>query len=161
MKKIKWVLLMALSISCNFFGPVDSSTMKQIELKPNEDQIIGNWFLDEFSFRFLENTELSRVKKTNLIIDNKGRFEMINFPRIRDLNLTKDSINLSFQGEWYLQKSFNDKFWELKLKFQLSKNENRSMIFKLYDSKNDGLIFWKFIGDPDTGNRLLFKKSID
>lgn len=158
MKNIKYLLIIIIFSSCNFFEPIDKTSMKKIELKPDKEKLIGKWELDSFSYNSIKKQEKKFDGTVFLTLSDNHIFEINDLPNYNQMGSLIEPKFTSFNGNWSLSKSFNKKYWELKLEFLTNQNR-RSQVFKLYNKKNDGLIFWKSIGDPDSGNRLLFKKT--
>ncbi|UPT69605.1 MAG: hypothetical protein M0D53_10535 [Flavobacterium sp. JAD_PAG50586_2] len=71
---------------------------------------------------------------------------------------TKGYINA--KGNWKIAKDFEGTKWVLQLNFEkddISK-DGFLMEFDLYFER-EKLILWYFVGDPDSGERLLFEKE--
>ncbi|MBV7269339.1 hypothetical protein [Winogradskyella luteola] len=158
MKKINYTFVFLILASCHFFNPIGESSMKRVEVKPEKQKLIGEWELDSFSYSFIKEQEKSFTEKTLLVLKEEGKFLLENFPNHDTFGNLTETDFIDVDGEWTIRESSNKEFWDLKLEFKINQDRNRSLVFQLYDKKDLGLILWKSIGDPDSGNRLLFKK---
>ncbi len=163
MKKILALLIISFCIfSCKYFNvsPVNGITTKNLSKKPLSKDFIGRWKIDSHSYGLI-GKEGYKHKNVELIIKNNGSFEAKNFPNFIDAfseNKIKDYINA--EGTWKIGKDFDDEKWVLDLNFEQSESyrDDLSVEFELY-TEEEKLILWHFIGDPDSGERLLFKKK--
>ena len=162
MKKF-FVLILFLSLnSCRYFNvsPVNGITTKDLTEKPKTIQFIGKWKLDKFSYDLI-NQNGYEIKTVELNIKSDGSFELKNFPNFIDVftkSKTKEYLNVG--GNWKIGKNFSDENWVLGLNFEKSSlyRNGFAMDFELYEEKGK-IILWYFVGDPDSGERLLFRKE--
>jgi len=163
MKKASVLLILVLCIcSCRYFNvsPVNGITTKNLTEKPLPKDFIGKWKIDKHSYDLISK-EGYEYKDVELVIKNDGSFNAKNFPDFIDVfskKATKEYLNA--KGTWKIGKDFDDEKWVLGLNFEKSKlyRDDLAVEFELYIEK-EKLILWYFIGDPDSGERLLFEKK--
>ena len=91
---------------------------------------------------------------------SNGTFEITNLPNfINEFYKTEKGI-LNTNGKWKVGKDFEGKKWVLELEYTKSSlfEKGMSIEHELFE-QNNKIIIWKFIGDPDSGERFLFKKK--
>ncbi len=164
MKRILVFILVISSLSsCRYFNvsPVDGVTTKSVSQEPKVKELVGTWGIDHFSYDLIKKNGYDANKKVELILSEDGKFEAVNFPEFMDVfNDTKGKRFLQLSGKWEIKKDYKNEYWVLKLNFDKSgfyKN-GLSTEYELY-LKDDHLIIWSFIGDPDSGDRFLFEKK--
>lgn len=158
MKHILYLLLILSFSSCYFLndGPVNG---KYLNKKPSIDEMVGIWEVDKFSYELNEHKGYER-KKIELTLKANGSFQISNLPNyINVFDQTEDRF-VTTEGKWELEKDFKKEHWVLKMNFSNSNLYNKGMIvwYDLY-LLEDELIIWNFIGDPDSGNRFLYRKQ--
>ncbi|AXT18464.1 hypothetical protein D7030_07575 [Flavobacteriaceae bacterium AU392] len=162
MKKIKLILLtialLLFIISCNF--PISpngsvSSKLKKIYDKPKIEDLAGTWEVDSFSYEFIKESYDIGNKKVELTLNENGTFIVKNVPDFNDLNKENKNKLFEVEGKWKLN-NYKNKEWNLYINSK--KNYGLTSVFYLYIKEGE-LIIWDFIGDPDSGNRLLFTKK--
>lgn len=164
MKKLL-ILIIILSLnSCRYFNvsPVNGISTKNLTEQPKKLDFVGTWEIDKFSYETINEMGYN-FKKTELNFKLNGKVEAKNLPsfiKTFSENKTKDFLNM--QGTWNIGKDFDDEKWILFLDFKNSKSkeQNFGTEFELF-KENEKLILWYFIGDPDSGERLLFKKKTE
>lgn len=166
MKKIiLFISVICLLSSCRYFNvsPVDGITTKNVSEKPKPEDLLGTWEIDNFSYDLIKENGYDRNKEVEveLRLSENGKFEAINFPEFIDVfNDTKEKRFLQLNGSWKVEKDFKNEYWVLRLDFDESEfyKSGLSINYSLY-LKNNNLIIWNFIGDPDSGERFLFEKK--
>ena len=158
MNKILCLIIIVTFSSCRYFNvsPVDGITTKNLTEKPLSEEFIGSWKIDKYSYELIEKKEYKQ-KNVKLIIKNDGSFAAKNFPDFVNVfseNKMNEYINAN--GTWKIGKDFKGEKWTLSLDF--NKSEYFSTEFELY-RQDEKLILWYFVGDPDSGERLLFEKE--
>lgn len=162
MKKIILLLIVINFSSCRYFNvsPVNGITTKNITEKPLSKDLLGTWLIDIYSYDLLRKKGYE-YKKVELSIRNDGSFEAKNLPDFINVFSKKNTKEYTTsKGTWEIAKDFDGENWVLQLKFEKSDfyKEDFSTEFDLY-LEEDKLILWFFVGDPDSGERLLFKKE--
>ena len=147
MKKIIITFLVVVFLaSCGGGFGIDNNIQTH-NVNYEEKDIIGNWKLDKFSYKYLSsNREIDSI----YIIFNEGG--------IFKLNNSKDLFNSiidnkTSNGKWKVIKYENigDR---LNLIYDDNTNQSGLNVYK----KGDEYQIWYFFGDPDTGERLRFLK---
>lgn len=162
MKRFLFIIPILILSGCRYFNvsPVDGITYKNLSEKPDIDQIAGVWEVDKFSY------DLARVNgydniKIELKINKDNTFEAQNFPDfITVFKEEKEHKLYNLKGKWKIEKDYKGELWILNLRFEDSElyKGRISISYDLY-LKDDKLIIWSFIGDPDSGERFLFEKK--
>jgi len=99
-------------------------------------------------------------KKIELNLKENGTFKITNLPNfINVFDQTTDKY-VNTDGTWEIEKDFKGKRWVLNMSFNKSNlyENGMSTSYDLY-LQDDGIIIWYFIGDPDSGERFLYKKK--
>ena len=160
MKNLRYLIFFVIVTSCNFFGPIDKSSIKDIEKKPDGKDLYGEWKPDHFSYEFVQDQNIPIKKDGVLILNENHSFEIKDIP---DLDYFRRYGKISYfnlKGVWEVRKSINKKYWELKLGSKTSNSEiTEYLSLRIFNKKNTGLVFWKFFGDPDMGHRLMLIKN--
>jgi len=156
-KKLFTIILFLILSSCNFMPNADESKMKKVFKKPTLNKISGSWEIDKFSYSFINESLNLKDNRIILTLNSDNTFEVTNYPKFDAFGIVKDSISKSYKGQWKFKKAYNKKSYNLILE-DFSQKIVWAKEFVLYDKKNSGLILWKFVGDPDSGNRMMFKK---
>jgi hypothetical protein len=135
--------------SClNGLGPV-SSNLKKFTEKPEENELVGDWEVDEFSYEFIRDNYNSNPKEMIFKINDDNTYH---FKNVYDFENPKDSVSFNVSGQWEI-KDYNSQGWNLDLDF----SRNFGLANNWFLFKEDGeIIIISFIGDPDSGDRLLF-----
>lgn len=158
-KKNFYTFIGFILISCNFFGPVESSIQTH-NVDYNEKDLIGTWKLDKFSYEYLSKKE--NLDSIYITFNSDSTFVLNNsihlFDRMdyRDNEKINGKIdNLKTEGIWKIirYETLNHKYFIL----NFEDNETRSD-FKVF-KKGDEYQIWYFFNDPDTGQRLRFLKN--
>ncbi|CAM3930514.1 Lipocalin-like domain-containing protein [Flavobacterium branchiophilum] len=162
MKKLLFVIVILSITSCRYFNvsPVNGITTKNLTEKPVERDFIGTWEIDKYSYALINKMEYEN-RKVELSLNSNGEFETTNLPNFVEVfreNKNKDFINK--KGTWKIGKDFEDENWILFLNFEnsLKKEDAFGIEFELF-MEEEKLILWHFVGDPDSGERLLFRKK--
>jgi len=156
MKRLFSLIIILSFSSCRYFNvsPVNGITTKNLSEKPLSKDIVGIWEVDKYSYELIQENGYE-PKKVILKIKSDGNFEAINFPDFMDVfsgKISKKYINV--KGKWSLTKDFEEEKWVLLMDFE----NNQVTDFDLFLEENK-LIIWTFIGDPDSGNKFLFRKK--
>lgn len=155
-------LIFLLLTSCGGgFGPVENSIQtKNVDF--TEKDIIGEWKLDKFSYKYLSVKE--NFDSIYITFKSDSTFEINNSKHLFDLNensfLTEDQSdtggiidNEITKGNWKIEQLSNFKTLQLLI-------ENKEYLTGLnINKKEDKFQFWYFFGDPDSGERLRFLKQ--
>jgi hypothetical protein len=162
MNKVIFLIIILTHTSCRYFNvsPVNGITTKVLTEKPKTEEFIGKWKLDKFSYDLI-NQNGYESKSIELNIKSDGSFEAKNFPNFIDAFAeSKNKEYINAKGNWEIGKDFSDENWVLELYFEKSNlyRDNFAMEFELYEEK-EKMILWFFVGDPDSGERLLFRKE--
>jgi hypothetical protein len=161
MKRIFYLLIVLTLTSCRYFNvsPANGITTKNLTKKPTQPEMIGIWEVDKFSYELNEEKGYEK-KKIELNLKENGTFEITNLPNYINVfdKTTERFVNTN--GIWKIEKDFKEKYWVLKMNFNKSNLYERGMTtwYDLY-LQEDGIIIWNFIGDPDSGERFLYKKQ--
>lgn len=146
-------------ISCNFFGPVDSSIQTH-NVEYSEKDIIGTWKLDKFSYEYLSKKEnldsiyITFKSDSTFVLNNSiDLFDRMDYRDNEKINGKID--NVETEGKWKIIRYETLNHKDFNLNFE--DNETRSD-FKVF-KKGDEYQIWYFFNDPDTGQRLRFLKN--
>lgn len=159
MKKIIFSTFIGLIlISCNFFGPVDSSIQTN-NVDYSEKDIIGTWKLDKFSYEYLSKKDnldsiyITFKSDSTFVLNNSiDLFDKIGYRPKDKINGKIDNTNS--YGKWKITNYKVSKNKVLSLNFNNIKKSGFD-VFK----KEDEYQIWYFLNDPDTGQRLRFLKD--
>ncbi len=161
MKKITLLIILLTLTSCRYFNvsPVNGIKTENLTKKPTQTEMFGIWEVDEFSYDLIERNGYEK-KKIELNLKENGTFEISNLPNFINVfdQTTERYVNTS--GTWKIGKEFNGENWVLEMSFNKSNlyENGMSISYDLY-LQDDGIIIWNFIGDPDSGERFLYKKK--
>lgn len=169
---LKTILLLTLflNISCRFNPSTDPNavsktkspqmTLYKVTEKPEDSLLIGIWEVDSFSYEFIREQIKIDNKKVTMRIGENGNVKGYNLPNFSVSNFNKPTTLVKPNGTWRLNQSYKKDRWQITISFEKKENKHYgfSGYFDIY-KRNDSLFLWKFIGDPDSGNRLLFKKK--
>jgi hypothetical protein len=158
MKIIFITLIGLILISCNFFGPVESSIQTN-NVDYNEKDITGKWKLDKFSYEYLSKKEnldsiyITFESDSTFILNNSVKL----FDRTADLN-KNEKINGKLdnkisKGKWIIKQYTNHKTLDI-----THENNTYELGLNVYKKGKDYQI-WYFFNDPDSGQRLRFLKE--
>lgn len=147
-------------LSCRYIGPADGIFTKNVEIKPETKALEGVWEVDQQSYDLVREQYSLNGKKIKLLVFPNGTFNIENLPDFINDGFGK-SINNRFHnvsGNWNLEQVENH--WKLAMNYNASELYPQGCwtLYDLFMQKND-LMIWVWIGDPDSGNRLLFKKE--
>ena len=156
---IKVIIILMFAYSCQSRGPVDNSKLQKVIEKPTKSKLTGAWEVDSFSYDFISKAYDMNNNRIILTLNNDNTFEVINMPFYDHFGTPKSKELSDVTGLWELKQSFK-KNWELKLKFVDGEKQN-SLSFILFNKLNKDLRLWYYIGDPDSGNRLMFTKTVE
>ncbi len=156
------ILIMFSIIQCRYFNvsPVDGIRIKNLKEKPENTELFGSWEIDKESYDYMKTMNYLNNKSVTLILNSDQTFIANNFPDFLFSETIPDSIlHLPFEGTWKINKDYYGN-WVLDLSFDKNEfyKDGMSIFYDLY-KKNDNLIIWAFIGDPDSGERFLFMKK--
>ncbi len=161
MKKILLFIALLTISSCNFFGPVDKTTMKPVK-ELDDNAITGIWIADNFTYKLAHEKGSYKKDSLQLIFKKNNTFKMINVPDFISFedNYQKsiESELIDLEGKWKLDtingsESLNMEFYKSKI-FEKGLNTN----FNIYQ-KDGKLKIIYFVGDPDADERFLFLKK--
>jgi hypothetical protein len=156
MKHPIYIFTFIILTSCHFHGPIDENVMMKITKEPSDAELIGRWEVDSFSYNLIKKQYIIKDQKVELVLNDNGKCHAINFPDFINDGFGK-SINgklINGTGKWTIKPENNT--WVLDLEF-----DNGGLIsssFGLF-KKNSELVIWRFIGDPDQADRLMFNKN--
>jgi len=159
MKKVIIFFLTLFTItSCNFFSSTDSSIQtKNVDF--NEQNIIGTWKMDKFSYKYLSSDK--KVDSIYIVFYQNGKFTANNSKDLFNISPqrnTKNGIinNKNSNGKWDIkQYQYREKIYKtLELTYEDNTNQIHLNVYK----KVDEYQIWYFFGDPDNGYRLKFSK---
>lgn len=140
-------------------SPVNGITTKNLTEKPTQTEMAGIWEVDKFSYDLVQKKGYEK-KKIELDLKENGTFEITNLPNF--INVFDQTLerNVNTSGTWEIGKDFNGEKWVLNMRFNKSNlyENGMSTSYDLY-LQDDGIIIWDFIGDPDSGERFLYKKQ--
>lgn len=147
-----------ITISCNFFGSIDSNIQTN-NIVFNEKDIIGTWELDKFSYDYLLAT--SKFDSIHFTFNSNGTFVLNNSKNlfVYDLDLDKNKIlidNQKTKGKWNITQNKVLDRNELNIFFDNEKYPLSGL--NIYKKKEEYQIWW-FLNDPDSGERLRFIKK--
>jgi hypothetical protein len=133
--------------------------LTKVTQKPNDSLLIGTWEVDKFSYDYIEKLIDIEGKKIMISIHKEGVLGSANLPNFRWSNEDKPTKLINPEGTWKLNQSYKKDRWQISMSFGRQggyeyRFAGRYDIYK----RNDSLFLWMFIGDPDSGNRLLFQK---
>ena len=161
MKRIICLLILSTLISCRYFNvsPVNGITTKNLTVKPTQAEMIGTWEVDKFSYELNEHKGYEK-KKIELNLKKDRTFSISNLPNyVKVFDKTEDKF-VNTSGTWKIGKDFKGEKWVLNIRFDKSNlyEKGMSTYYDLY-LQDDGIIIWNFIGDPDSGERFLYRKK--
>lgn len=161
MKKILYLLIILTLASCRYFNvsPVNGITTKNLSKKPTQYEMIGIWEVDKLSYELNERRAYEK-KKIELNLKENGTFQITNLPNYINVFDKTTERFVNTKGTWKIGKDVKGEKWVLNMDFDHSSlyENGMSTSYNLY-LQDDGIIIWNFIGDPDTGERFLFKKK--
>lgn len=161
MKRIICLLILATLISCRYFNvsPVNGITTKNLTEKPTQAEMIGTWEVDKFSYELNEEKGYEK-KKIKLNLKDNGTFSITNLPNYVNVFDQTEQKFVNTSGTWKIGKDFKGEKWVLNIRFDKSNlyEDGMSTYYDLY-LQDDGIIIWNFIGDPDSGERFLYRKK--
>lgn len=165
----KYILLCMFCFLCfGCLGIIDESQNKPVT-DINRQSLLGKWKADRFSYQFDFNEE--KIDSMDLVLYKDGTFVMHNGIKVTgeggyQLTNYRPWKQVDFSGTWELgkrtQKGYKDQY---EIKFHIGKEKNKylpnyySHQAPIYKNKDKYRIFI-FIGDPDSGNALSFRKTI-
>lgn len=155
MKNIIVLVILISLTQCRYFNvsPVDGIITQNLKEKPAEKKLLGTWKIDDFSHETLKEYGY-KYSDVELILKDSGFFVAKNFPDfLFDYSPNPSLTYSNYEGKWEVVENQNQR-WVLYINF----TDKLSTSYDLY-LMNDSLIIWAFIGDPDTGERFLFKKT--
>jgi hypothetical protein len=161
MKKINILFILFILTSCRYFNvsPVNGITTKDLTEKPTQEEMIGIWEVDKFSYDLNEQKGYEK-KKIELNLKSNGSFTLTNLPNYTNVFDQTTEKYVDTKGKWEIGKDFKNEKWVLNMSFDKS-NLYVSGMTTEYDLyiQEDGIIIWEFIGDPDSGERFLYRKK--
>jgi len=161
MKILSLLLFTMLLSACYFFGPVDETVYKQPSTQPTIRQLAGKWKADSASYRFIEEKKVYKKDSLYLVLHDDSTFEAVNFPDFvsKDDDSVVNGKLYNSSGKWGIY-NYNNQL-TLDLNFNLDKlfKKPNFQTFQIYSRKDSALVLWLWIGDPDSGKRLLFVKE--
>lgn len=133
--------------SCGGGFGIDNSIQTH-NVNYEEKDIIGNWKLDKFSYKYLSSNR--EIDSIYIVFNENGIFK---------LNNSKDLFNgiinnKTSNGKWKVTK-YENMSDDLNLIYDDNTNQLGLNVYK----KGDEYQIWYFFGDPDTGERLRFLKT--
>ncbi len=174
MKKLclLYYLLFLISITACNLNPLGSRpdetrtknpTIKfsKVAEKPADSLLIGTWEVDRFTYEFLRKHVDVDDRKVTLTLKKDRTLTSMNLPNMNSYNLYQpDSLLGKMTGSWEPEQSYKKDRWQVQLSFDWKGGTRYGFAGSYYIYKrNDSLFLWRYIGDPDSGNRLLFRKN--
>jgi hypothetical protein len=128
--------------------------------KPADSLLIGLWEVDAFSYKYFKEFMDIRDKKVTVELRKDGTVVGSNLPRFSVSNFEPPKELVSPSGTWFTNQSFSKENWQVTMRFDRKNDEPQYGFAGRYDiyKRNDSLLLWLFLGDPDSGDRLLFVK---
>ena len=161
MKRIIYLLIFLTLTSCRYFNvsPVNGITTKNLTEEPTQTEMVGIWEVDKFSYDLIERKGYEK-KKIQLNLMENGNFEISNLPNFINVFDQTTEKYVNTDGTWEIGKDFKGEKWVLNMNFNKSNlyESGMSTSYDLY-IQDVGIIIWNFIGDPDSGERFLYKKK--
>jgi len=135
-------------------------TLYKVTEKPQDSLLLGTWEVDSFSYEYIKEVIDMDNKKVTISLRNNRQLIGSNLPNFSVSDFDKPTKLVNPKGEWKLNQSYKKDRWQITMAFERheEKHYGFSGYYDIY-KRNDSLFLWKFIGDPDSGNRLLFKKK--
>jgi hypothetical protein len=115
MKKLLLLLTFFLFIGCRYLtqAPFDGIFTKNVEKKPDINEMIGEWEINATSYKYLKNKGYD-FKKVTLSLNENGTFNAIDFPNLLEFSLQDDMTGYASKtGEWRLSKDFKEQYWDI------------------------------------------------
>ncbi|MBL4586651.1 MAG: hypothetical protein JKX84_06310 [Flavobacteriales bacterium] len=140
-------------------SPVNGITTKNLTEKPAQTEMIGIWEVDKFSYELNERKGYEK-KKIELNLKENGTFDIINLPNYVNVFDQTEEKYVNTNGNWKVGRDFKGDRWILIISFNKSNlyENGMSTSYDLY-LQEEGIIIWDFIGDPDSGERFLYRKK--
>ena len=161
MKEIALLIILLTFTNCRYFNvsPVNGITTKNLTEKPTQEEMIGVWELDKFSYDLIEQKKYEK-KKVELKLNSNGTFEITNLPNFVNVFDETTEKNINTIGTWKIGKDFKEENWVLNMSFIKSNlyENGMSMSYDLY-LQDETIIIWEIIGDPDSGERFLYRRK--
>jgi hypothetical protein len=157
MKKNTILIFLLTLTSCwaNPLGIIDKSVFKPITDKPGVEVLSGTYELDSLSYEFINSLNKFEKEPVTLNISINGHLRINNMPNALLIPIEANEWKRTdYEGTWRLSKDYQDTT-EYVIEVNLDK---LSTTFYLANFKNE-IVIWNFVGDPDSGNRFLFKKK--
>ena len=161
MKRILYLIILLTLSGCRYFNvsPVNGITTKDLNEKPTQMEMVGIWEVDKFSYELNEEKGYEKMKIELNLMEN-GNFEITNLPNYINVFDETKELFVNTRGTWKIGKDFKGERWVLNMSFDKSSlyESGISTSYDLY-LQDDGIIIWNYIGDPDSGERFLYKKK--
>ena len=127
-------------------------------IKPDEADLIGTWTLTRLSLDKMRRDGGYEITTHSLTLDEDGTFELVNMPDWWGNGRSSQGF-LSGSGSWRLAQSL-DRFWGVSLEFdQLNGAAIRSATHLNIAREGPGYVLYVYIGNPDSGNAMVFEKA--
>ncbi len=139
-------LVLVLLTSCGGGFRIDNSIQIH-NVNYEEKDIIGNWKLDKFSYKYLSSNR--EIDSIYIIFNENGIFKLNNLKDLFNGIINNKTSN----GKWKVTK-YENMSDDLNLIYDDNTNQSGLNVYK----KGDEYQIWYFFGDPDTGERLRFLK---
>lgn len=152
-KNVITFLIVIFLTSCGGGSGIDNSIQTHNVIF-NEKDIVGNWKLDKFSYKYLFLGEEKEIDSIYIIFNEDNTFKLNN-----SSDLFKNSPhgiidNKISNGKWKITK-YENKSDDLSLIYDNNVSLSNLNVYK----KGKEYQIWCFFGDPDTGERLRFLKT--
>jgi hypothetical protein len=126
--------------------------------KPAKEDIIGIWSLSPSSLQEMRMEGRYEISTHTLTFKDDGTFEMVNMP---DLWLNFGQSNQDFysgSGRWEFVKNYQG-YWTVEVHFTSLPGYKNGLVTSFYVGQNEaGYYIYDFIGDPDSGDVIVFEK---
>ncbi|WP_156879240.1 hypothetical protein [Salinimicrobium xinjiangense] len=161
MKRITFLIILLILTGCRYFNvsPVNGLTIKNLTEKPTQKEIVGLWEVDKISYDLIEEKGYEK-KEIELNLKSNGTFEITNLPNFINVFDQTSEKYVDTDGTWQIGKDSKEENWVLHMRFNDSNLYENGMSTS-YDLflEEEGIIIWDFIGDPDSGERFLYRKK--
>ena len=116
MKEIALLIILLTFTNCRYFNvsPVNGITTKNLTEKPTQEEMIGVWELDKFSYDLIEQKKYEK-KKVELKLNSNGTFEITNLPNFVNVFDETTEKNINTIGTWKIGKDFKEENWVLNM----------------------------------------------
>lgn len=159
MKAVLFIFTIGLLSSCNGLGSIDESILKGVYSQPGDEEFFGTWEIDSASYSILKRKYPTTDPKVLLVFNENHEFESLDSPDCLSDPFGDPVANrfIDAFGLWEVEEQYNR--WELKMSFDEGElfEISRQTWYSLF-KVDSTLCIVTWIGDPDSGERLLYNK---